>query len=284
MAGEDPGDLRAALASARGASDAEVLVAGDFADGRLADALGPEREGLCLVPTAGGPAAARNEACARARGEFHLVVDGGERLAPGAVEAHLEALGGDESLVASYGRTAVRRGGRIRLLPEEGKHGSVARRLLGEKHLVASSACLAWRAAACDGPPFSGEYASGRALRLDLALRLAAGGRPFAFLPCTVAEREPERLDRDAHEEMVKVFLGVLYGPESLDEKSEQRARFRLARSLVALGKSYYREGDHRRAGKLFDEAVKAAPGYFRGRRYQFLNFVKTTFARRAGD
>ena len=37
------------------------------------------------------------------------------------------------------------------------------------------------------------------------------------------------------------------------------------------------------KAGRFFDEAVKAAPAYFKGRRYQFLNFVKNTFGRSRG-
>ena len=39
-------------------------------------------------------------------------------------------------------------------------------------------------------------------------------------------------------------------------------------------------EQAHARIKSIDYAAVKAAPGYFKGRRYQFLNFVKTTISR----
>jgi hypothetical protein len=78
----------------------------------------------------------------------------------------------------------------------------------------------------------------------------------------------------------VKTFVALLYGANKLDERLEARVRFRLARNLVALGKHHYRKGDHARAGKLFGEAVKAVPSYFKGRRYQFMNFLRGVIAR----
>jgi len=46
-------------------------------------------------------------------------------------------------------------------------------------------------------------------------------------------------------EEMVRVFVGIVFGPESLEEKVEQRARFRLARHLVAIRNPGFRRRVH---------------------------------------
>jgi hypothetical protein len=76
-------------------------------------------------------------------------------------------------------------------------------------------------------------------------------------------------------EELVKVLVMVLYGFEPLRERSEHKLRKRLARQLVALGKYHYRRERTEVAGRYISEAVRIAPAYFKGRRYQFLNFVK---------
>jgi hypothetical protein len=112
-----------------------------------------------------------------------------------------------------------------------------------------------------------------------VALRLARLG-DFVFHPAVVAERQAEVVTLGGLEELVKVLIGVLYSGSPLDEKVEARARFRLARHLVAMGKIHYRNEDHKLAGNFFDEALKAAPAYFKGRRYQFMNFVKNTIPR----
>jgi glycosyltransferase involved in cell wall biosynthesis len=279
IAGEDPSGFSAALESARGQVDgAELLAAGAVTSGPVADAIAP-LGGEVRAVAAEGAAAARNAGVTAARGEFVVVLDGHERLASGALARHLEGLRGEPQRVASYGRVAIHRG-RVRIRPEQGKGGHVLGRLLKDRHLIPAAGALVWRRAALGEAPFDPAYSSSAALRLDLALKLSRLDGGFVFHPVVVAEREPEEQGLTELEELVKVFLGILYGPEALSESREQRARFRLARQLVAMGKHHYRAGDHKRAGRFFDEAVKAAPGYFRGRRYQFLNFVRNTLSR----
>jgi hypothetical protein len=219
-------------------------------------------------------AAARNEALAGLRGERVMIVEGHERLTPDALAQHLEALAGAPDAVGSYGRTAVQERDRVQLRPDSGRSGRILSRLIHDKHLLGASAAALWRREALGAAPFDDGYRSVAATRLAMALRVARAGGEFVFVPAVVAERDAEGQDLEGLEELVRVFLSLLYGPDPLDEKAEQRARMRLARQLVAIGKHHFRQGDHRRAGKFFDEAVKAAPSYFKGRRYQFMNFV----------
>ena len=248
----------------------EVVLAGAPPAGVTWD---PARVRVVEPPAGAGSGEALDAAVAAAGAPLVVVLEPGERLAADALSRHQGALE-SPSVVASYGRTAVDEGGRVRQRPDQGRGGAgVLGRLLQDRHLVASSACLAWRREAAGAAPFAGiDSPAGR--RLALALRLARQGE-LVFHPATLAERTAAPGDVAEQEEVVRVVLGVLYGPQPLDEKTEHRARVRLARELVALGKHHHRQGDLRRAGKFFDEAVKAAPGYFRGRRYQFLNFVK---------
>jgi tetratricopeptide (TPR) repeat protein len=225
------------------------------------------------------PAEARNAALERARSPLVAVVDGHERVSAGALQRHVEALEAEPQLVGSYGRTAVHEKERVRERPDHGKGGTLFRRLLKVKHLIASSAALVWRRDALGAAPFE-DYRAPESLRLSFALELAREDREFVFQPAVVAERSAEALDVDGLEELVRVLVGVVYAPEPLEERVEQRARRRLARRLVAIGKHHYRLEDYGRAGRFFDQAVKAAPAYFRGRRYQFLNFVKNTLSK----
>lgn len=277
--GAEPARVAGAVESVRGqVAGAQILVAGNLSDPDLTNTLVPfDGDFTPLDLPQASPAELRNEAVAAAEAPFVVVVEGYERLAPEALPRHLGAL--SEGLVASYGRIAVHDGGAVRVRPEHGKGGSVFARLLKEKHLVSASCALVWRRDAFGDEAPYGDYSSPAALRLDLSLKLAGKGE-FVFHPVVVGERQTEKLDLVGLEEMVRVLVGILYGPDHLEEKLEQRARFRLARHLVAIGKHHYRQEDYRRAGKFFDEAVKAAPGYFKGRRYQFLNFVKNTLTR----
>jgi len=300
-----PEQVRAALESAcsartaaRCAAQCEILVAGasEEAGDPMAEALsGFAGDFRSIQGSLTEPGPLLNGALAAARGAYVLMIEAHERISAGALDRHLEALEGEPELVASYGRTAVQRGGQVRVRPEHGKGGPVFNRLLKEKHLVSSTASLVWRRdalvngaepfpgverrSASRGVPACADYCSPAARRLDLCFKLASRGE-FTFHPAVVAERSDETLEIPALKELVKVLLGVLYGHASLEEKPEQRARFRLARHLVAIGKLYYRAEDYRHAKTFFDEALKAAPGYFKGRRYQFLNFVKNTLAR----
>lgn len=224
------------------------------------------------------PAELRNAALAACKAPLVVLLEPSEQLAPGALERHVSALEG-EDCAASYGRTAVRdEEGRTRSLPQRGKGGEVEASLLRDRHLLASSAALVWRRDALGEAPFS-DHVTGPARRLDLALRLARGNT-FSFHPAVVAERSAERLGLSELEELVRVLVGLVFAPDSLPAELEEPARRRLARHLVGMGKLHYRAEDYPRAGKLFDEAVRTAPHYFRGRRYQFLNFVKNTISR----
>ena len=278
----DPARLGAVLESARGQVEgAQLLVVGELE--RVRDALVPFEGELTTLDLAGSaPAEVRNEAVARAEAPFVLLLEPGERLSADALPRHVSALESEPALVGSYGRVAIHGDDAVRVRPERGKGGPIFGRLLKERHLIPASAALVWRREALGERPFDPGYRSPTALRLALALELARDGREFVFHPAVVAERPREHATGEDLEELVKVFATVLYGPEHLDEKREQRARKRLGRTLVSMGKHFYRAGDYRRAGKLFDEAVKAAPGYFQGRRYQFLNFVKNTITRDA--
>lgn len=266
----EPERVRQALASARAqASGHELIVVGELPPGE-------EAAGVVVMPAAPGStqAAARNEAIARAKGDLVVIVEAHERLAPDAVSRHVAALDAEPEAGASYGRTAIEEDGQVRLRPDAGKSGRILARLIHDKHLLASSACAMWRKSALGATPYDATFRSAPALRLAMALRVAQEGVEFVFHPTITAERAAERQDLAGLEELVRVFLGVLYGTTALEEKAEHRARMRLARQLVAIGKHHFRQGDHRRAGKFFDEAVKAAPSYFKGRRYQFMNFV----------
>lgn len=258
-----------ALASARAqAGSPELLLLAD-------DSIAGVDADVTRLSTTGAPsAAARNEALASARGELVMIIEGHERVAPGALAQHLEALAATPSAVASYGRTAVQESDRLQLRPDSGRSGRILPRLIHDKHLIDASAAVLWRRAALGAAPYADGFASLAAMRVGVALQVARKGGEFVFLPALVAERDAERQDLAALEELVRVFLSLLYGPDALDDKAEQRARKRLARQLVAIGKHHFRQGDHKRAGKFFDEAVKAAPSYFKGRRYQFMNFV----------
>lgn len=266
----DPERVRRALASVREqAGPHEVVLVGELPPGEDAAGL------VVTTPAAGtSQAAARNEAIARATGDYLVLVEAHERLVPDALGRHVAALDAAPEVGASYGRTAIEEDGQVRLRPDMGKSGRVLARLIHDKHLIASSACAMWRRSALGATPYDETYRSVPALRLGMALRVAQEDVEFVFHPTITAEREAERQDLAGLEELVRVFLGVLYGTAALEEKAEHRARMRLARQLVAIGKHHFRQGDHRRAGKFFDEAVKAAPSYFKGRRYQFMNFV----------
>jgi len=272
-------DVKAALESALGqVAGAQILVSGRD-PAQLPSLAGFAGDFTAIPLDEPTQASARNAAIAQASAPYLVVVDGHERLAKDALRRHLEALDVETDLAGSYGRTAIHDGEKVRVRPEHGKGGPVFTRLLKEKHLIPSSACLVWRKDALGDAPFDEAYGCPAALRLDMALKLARVGE-LAFHPSVLAERRRETLELHGLEEMVKVLLSVLYSDEPLGEKLEQRARFRLARHLVAIGKQHYRNEDYRRAGKFFDEAVKAAPGYFKGRRYQFMNFVKNTMSR----
>lgn len=269
MVGDGP-QVAVALTSATQQPGVEVLLLG----------AGPADPSVRRVAAADlPPHEARNAAVVEARAPFLLVVEHGERLAPEAVARHVEALAAAPSAVASWGRTAVQGGDRLRIRPDRGRGGRVLDRVVEDKHLVASTACLCWRKEALGPAPFEALRAPA-ALRLGLAVRAARRGE-WVHQPVVTAERDaPEAASAADLEDVVRALVNLLYGAEPLAPRLEARARHRLARALVSLGKHHYRTGDHRRAGKFFDEAVRAAPADFKGRRYQFMNFVKNLLTR----
>ncbi len=268
-----------AFRSARGQVEgAQLLVAGQAGALRSELAAISEDYEALELPDA-SPAEVRNAAVASAKAPLVCVVEDHEWFASGGLQRHLETLRDQTELVASYGKVAVHSDGRVRVRPEHGKGGDVARRILTEKHLIAASGALVWRREALGSTPYTADLTRAPALRLALGLDLAKAG-PFGFHTTVVAERDPESIELTCLEEFVRVLCKVIYDPSLDDERVEDRARKRLARYLVAMGKLHYRADDYARAGCFFDEAVKAAPGYFKGRRYQFMNFIKTTLDR----
>lgn len=266
------GALASAREQAEGGLRVELLL---LARPQEAAGLGNAAQGLTLVdPGERAPGAARNLALERCSAPFVLLVEPGERLAPGALARHVEALRSQPQLALSYGRTAVQDpGGHVRLRPVQGRGGALLRPLLRDRHLLASSAAALWRRAVLPRPAW-GDWRSPEALRLDLGLRVARGGAQAVFHPAVVAEHADAARDQGSLEELVKVLLSVLYAPQPLDPALEPVARKRLARHLLRLGKHHHRAGEAERAQVFFDQAVKAAPGYFRARRWQFMSWL----------
>jgi len=242
-------------------------------------AFAPEAR-VVRLPTDSTPAAVRNAGVKVSTAPYFCLVEPRERLVGKDVLArHVAALEADPTAVASYGRTEVDEGpGVVRARPERGRGGWILRRLVQHKALVASAASVVWRRSLLPERPWDESYKTSSGLLLAL-LVAASKDHPFLFLPDTVARTEKKKDELQVLEEQVKVFVALLYGATKLEERLDARVRFRLARHLVALGKHHYRQGDHARAGRLFGEAVKAVPSYFKGRRYQFMNFLKGVIA-----
>jgi hypothetical protein len=258
-------------------SDLEILVVA-----RESETLPPvsDRARVVRVGGAPSPAAFRNAAVRAASGKYVCLLEPGERLeAPRALADHVALLDRESAPAASYGRTLVEERGAARAYPERGRGGRVLRPLVQYKSYIVSLASVVWRRDLLLKEGFSESYRTSQGLLLSLLIELARD-RSFAFSATSTAVAAPVRDDLAALEEKVKIFVALLYGATRLDERIEVRVRFRLARHLVALGKHHYRQGDHGRAGRLFSEAVKATPSYFKGRRYQFMNFLKGVMAR----
>ncbi len=281
----DPRHARAAIDSVQrqSAADLEVVVVIPGSAPLDADpAFAPETR-VVRLPADASPAAVRNAGVQIATGKYFCLIEPTERLAGDDVLARqVAALEADASAIASYGRTEVDEGpGVVFARPERGRGGWLLRRLVQHKGLVASSASVVWRRSMLPAKPWDESYRTHSGLLLALLVE-ASKDHPFLFLPDTVARAEKRKDDVVAVEEQVKIFVALLYGANKLDERLDARTRFRLARHLVALGKHHYRHGDHERAGRLFGEAVKAVPSYFKGRRYQFMNFLKGVISRPA--
>ncbi len=232
------------------------------------------------IPADSTPASLRNAGVQVAQGKYVCFIESSERLEGEDVLARqVAALEADQSAVAIYGRTAVDEAPGVLLVrPERGRGGWIMRRLVQHKLLIASSASVVWRRSMLPEKPWDESYRTPAGLLLSLLVN-ESKDHPFLFLPDTVAHAEKRKDEAAVLEEHVKIFVSLLYGATRLEERLDARVRFRLARHLVALGKHHYRKGDHARAGRLFGEAVKAVPSYFKGRRYQFMNFMKRVIA-----
>ena len=121
-----------------------LLLGGDLNDPAWQRAIGPHKANLRHLPAAGlSPSEARNHAVAEADTPYLIVVDPGERLASDALTRHVAALDeADDDTVASYGRTAIHRGVHVRMRPDTGRGGQILKRLIKDKHVLASSACV----------------------------------------------------------------------------------------------------------------------------------------------
>ncbi len=291
----DPRHAREAVASVatQQGQDVELVVVVPGAAALDADPELAAKAHVVRLPADSSPAAVRNAGIQVARGQYFCVVEPPDVLLGKDVLArHVAALEADATAVASYGRSEVADNGATRVRPERGRGGWILRRLVQHKGLIASSASVVWRRSMLRAAPFDESYRTPAGLLLALLVN-ASKDHPFLFLPDAVARTnkranvdpggasEPPKTEALAvTEEQVKVFVALLYGATRLEERLEARVRFRLARHLVALGKHHYRKGDHARAGRLFGEAVKAVPSYFKGRRYQFMNFFKGVISR----
>ena len=238
------------------------------------DALLTERGAKRLKLPGQGRAEVWNLGLAELETDFVTFIDAGQVVADGALSTLSELLAADPNLGGCYGRTAVIDGeAQLRYRPEHGKTGSIFHRLLDKKHFLAAPACVLFRRAAL-GEGFDAAYKTPRAVFLKKSIEVARA-RPFRFCDRAVVTATTVPDDLGVLEELVKVLVMVLYGFEPLRERSEHKLRKRLARQLVALGKYHYRRERTEVAGRYISEAVRIAPAYFKGRRYQFLNFVK---------
>jgi hypothetical protein len=278
----DPRLARAAIDSvvSQQGQDVELIVIVPGAAALDADPELAAKAHVVRLPADSSPAAVRNAGVQVARGPYFVVIEPPDVLVGKDVLArHVAALEADKTAVAIYGRTEVVENGTTRVRPERGRGGWILRRLVQHKGLIASSASVVWRRSMLRAAPFEESYRTPGGLLLSLLVS-ASKDHPFLFLPDAVARTDKRADDLSVTEEQVKVFVALLYGATRLEERLEARVRFRLARHLVALGKHHYRKGDHARAGRLFGEAVKAVPSYFKGRRYQFMNFLKGVISR----
>lgn len=238
------------------------------------EALLGELEAERLNRPGEGRAKVWNEALAEAKGKYVSLIDAGQIVGNDCYPELVAQLSRDPDLAGSYGRTAVvDNQANVRHHPDQGRTGSILNRLVEKKHYIASFSCVLFRKRAL-ARGFNEIYRTPKAVFIEHLLAIAAN-RPFAFCDQTVVTAPAMGDDRLVLEELVKVFLMALYGIELLADRSEQKLRKRLARQLMALGKSFYREGDYDKAGRFISQAVEYAPTYFKGRRYQFLNFLK---------
>ncbi len=237
-----------------------------------------------------GVARARNAGVAAATGSRYVAfLEPGDEWGEGHIEKHVAALEGDSGLGASYARyTLLRPDGSKRTRPSVGRAGQIFEGLVERRQLFYTPSALVTRRdvlvrtlpRAKSGAKRRRAGAFDETLDgvegLDLLLRLSRDWA-VAFVDAAPPVLTPQRReDEGVIERRIRIFIGLLYASRpKLGSNAEKLIRGRLAHELVQLGKLHYSRGDYDRAGRLFNEAAKAAPRYVKGRRYQFLNFVR---------
>lgn len=261
----------------------ELVFVQDKNSQELSESLGRLLDSFHLVKVrreeAGVLAELWNEGLLRSTASVLLILEPGQILAEASLSTLLQGLSEDESFAGAFGRTAVVTGDAdVREHPDSGKTGRIFNRLIEKKHFVACTGCVLFRRECFEGY-FNEIYGSGEIAFFEHLLHVAHF-HPFRFVNQLVVTAPNVAHTQETLEEMVKALVAVLYGVEDLSERCEQKVRKRLARALLALGKSFYRREQYEHAGRYINQAVKMAPTYFKGRRYQFLNFVKDLLSR----
>ncbi len=254
-------------------SDAEILWAGPDDDlVRTAQSLLGDK--LRLVPASGGVGVAVNQALERANGTFVGLVPAGDILFAGSVAKRLECFGEGAPHVVFCAAKAHERGNVVRRRPKRSFSGQILHRLLETGTELPISTLLVRRSVLDRYRPLNTDF---KILSdYDLILRMARD-EAFACIDEVLVEHRPLLTDLYQYdEERLRVYISLFYGWPELDPQISRLVRFRFARQLIRVGKHSYKKGDFEKAGRIFREVVKVAPYLFRGRRYQFLNFVKS--------
>lgn len=297
LAGQDPEELELLLpgSSAAFAKTIEEALgdgwqdrvhAVDLPDPEPGKVTGSNHKGApAPVP---GVARARNAGVAASDARYIAFLVPADEWERGHLALHVSTLENDSSIGASYGRYTVRRDdGTLKTRPSTGAQGDIFEPLIQQRQLFYTPSVVMARREALSRTPPASSGSSHRILRgpvdetldgvgvLDLLLRLSRDWK-IAFVEEAAPVLTPANRPHDGIiERRIRIFIGLLYGPQKLEEDVEHLVRGRLAHELTALGKLYYGREDYDRAGRFFREAAKASPGYFKGRRYQFVNYVR---------
>ncbi len=222
----------------------------------------------------GGVGVAVNRALDAARGEFVGLVPAGDILLTGSLRRRLRYFErGAESIVFCAAK-AFERGNVVRRRPKRGFDGQILHRLLETGTELPISTVLVRKSVLDRYRPLNADF---KILPdYDLILRMARR-EAFGCIDEVLVEHRPLLTDLYQYdEERLRIYISLHYSWPQLDARAQRLVRFRFARQLIRVGKHSYKKGDFEKAGRIFREVVKVAPYLFRGRRYQFLNFVKS--------
>jgi glycosyltransferase involved in cell wall biosynthesis len=205
-----------------------------------------------------GPAAARNLAAMRGRGEFIALLDDDDRWAPSRLCSAIGVLRAEPSvaLVCGDAITATGRALQGRLALPSGGVGLSHRKLALDCFVCASTVTLRridWEAAGGMNEELR------RAEDYDLWLRLTRDGRTVHVLPDVLAHygEQGERLSEDlvAMARATRTVLGL-----SAQVEPDRFWRDRLGRLDAIIAHGLAREGSRAQARSLALDAVRAAP------------------------